>query len=231
MSIETNVQSLSPGSIIDMYEVDTGDYGQGILRYCAHANEKGEDIIWQGNVFYRFPVKVEGYKKSSKGTLARPTMTLANVGGMFSSYLRIFNYFLGAKITRKRTFVKYLDATNFVSGVNGSADPNTMFPNESYFVDRLVSETLEFIVLELAVSWDVTGVKLPLRQVIRDTCQWQYRGDECGYTGAPVAQIDDTPTGSMSLDRCSKRMSGCKLRWGTNNPLPASFFPAVGLIK
>lgn len=230
MTIETDLQSLSPGSVVDMYEIDTGDYGLGILRYSAYTNEKNEDIVWQGQTFVRFPVKVEGYKKSSQGTLPRPTMTIANIGGILGPFLKLFNSFLGAKVTRRRTLVKYLDAVNFVSGVNSSADPNSHFPNEIYFIDRKAGENPEAITLELAVAWDVTGVKLPLRQVIRDTCQWQYRDADCGYTGPAVAKIDDTPTIIMDEDRCSKHMTGCKLRWGANAQLPASFCPGVGLI-
>lgn len=230
MTIQTDLQSLTPGTIVDMYEMDASAYGLGILRYSAFANEKGLDIVWQGNVYVRFPISVEGYKKSSSGTLPRPTMTIGNVGGLISPLLRSRNSLLGSKVTRRRTLVKYLDATNFVSGVNASADINTHFPDEVYYVDRKAGENPETVTLELAVAWDVTGVKLPLRQVIRDTCQWEYRGHYCGYTGPAVAQIDDTPTANDVLDKCSKHMSGCKLRWGANAEIPASFYPAVGLI-
>lgn len=231
MTIQKDLQSLTPGTIIDMYEVDPSIYGLGLLRYSPFTNEKGEDIIWQGQVYYRMPVMVEGYKKTSQGTLARPTMTIANVGGMISAFLRTCNNLLGAKVTRRRTLARYLDAANFVSGVNVTADPNVRFPDEVYYIDRKAGENPQAVTLELAVSWDVTGVKLPLRQVIRDTCQWQYRDSDCGYSGPPVAKIDDTPTDDPILDRCSKHMTGCKLRWGANAQLPASFFPAVGLIK
>lgn len=229
--IQQDLQSLAPGSIVDMYEVDTGAYGLGILRYCAHVNELGTDIIWQGEVYNRFPVKVEGYKRNSQGTLARPTMTLANISGVLSPMLKLYNSFLGSKVTRKRTLAKYLDAVNFVGGVNTSADPNSHFEDEIYFVDRKAGENAESITLELSVAWDVTGVKIPLRQVIRDICQYEYRGPDCGYIGPAVAKIDNTPTTLLSEDRCSKGMVGCKLRFGSNSQLPASFFPAVGLIR
>lgn len=230
MTIQTDLQSLTPGSIVDMYEIDTGNYGLGKICYTPFSNEKGVGITWQGQFYTLFPVVVEGYKKSSQGTLARPTMTLANVGGLISPLLRAYNNLLGAKVTRKRTLVKYLDDVNFNEG-NGSADANTHFPDEIYFIDRKAGEHDEAITLELAVAWDVTGVKLPLRQVIRDVCQWQYRDADCGYSGPPVARIDDTPTSIQTEDKCGKHMSSCKLRWGDQAQLPASFFPAVGLIQ
>lgn len=231
MTIQTDLQSLTPGTIIDMYEVDATPYQLGTLRFSANVNEKNQDVVWQGYVYTRFPIKVEGYEKSSKGTLPRPIMTIANVGGVLSGVLRANNSLLGCKVTRRRTLARYLDAENFISGGNGSADPNTHFPDEVYYVDRKAGENTDRISLELAVAWDVTGIKLPLRQVIRDTCQWQYRDGNCGYAGGAVATIDDTPTTSLAADRCSKHETGCKLRWGANAQLPASFYPAVGLIR
>lgn len=233
MSIEADVQRLTPGTIIDLYEVDTGDYGQGVLRYSPFANEMNGDIVFNNQVYFRMPVKVEGFKKSSKGVLARPVMYIANIGGFMNSYLRVLDYLRGCKVTRIRTLSKYLDSVNFDSGYNPTADPTAIFPLEVYYIDRKSGENPEGIALELAVSWDVTGVMLPLRQVIRDTCQWQYRGVECGYQGPHVAKFDNTPLlpqDDPQLDACSKTMVGCKLRYG-NNPLPASFFPAVGLIR
>lgn len=230
MPIAADSQSLTPGSVIEMFEVDASAYLLGILRFTASTNEKGEDIVWQGNVYTRFPVKVEGYERSSKGTLPRPVMTLANVGGVLSALLRTHNTLLGSKVTRKQTLVKYLDAVNFVNG-NGKADPNSHYPDEVYYVDRKAGENPEAISLELAMAWDVSGTKLPLRQVIRDVCQWTYRDPDCSYTGPAVAKADDSPTTSLAEDRCSLHVTGCKLRFGANAPLPASFFPAVGLIR
>ena len=231
MSIQADLQSLNPGSVIDMFEVDATRYSLGFLRYCAHVNFNNTDIVWRGDVYVRFPVIASGFEKSSKGVLPRPVVTIANVGGLLAPLFRSNNNLLGCKVTRRRTLVKYLDAANFVGGVNPTADPNTFFPDEIFFIDRKAAETDEFISVELALAWDVTGVKLPLRQVIRDTCMWAYRGPDCSYTGAAVAKADDTPTAVLGEDKCSKRRSGCVLRFGVNGQLPASFYPAVGLLK
>lgn len=220
-----------------MYELDTGTYGLGIMCFSPYVNEMGLDLVWGGQPYIRYPIVVEGFKKTSKGTLPRPTMTVANLGGNISKLFKACNSFIGCKVTRKRTLVKYLDAVNFApvppatEGVNDYADPNTSLPEEVYYIDRKASENPSVISVELAVAWDVTGVKLPLRQVIRDTCVWEYRGEDCGYTGGPVADVDDIPTIFSSKDKCSRHMSGCKLRFGDNAQLPASFCPSVGLIR
>lgn len=229
MSIESEVQSLDPGSVIDLYEIDATPYDLGILRYCPSANESGQDIVWRGDIYYRFPIKISGFEKRSSGTLPRPTITASNSEGLLGSLLRATNNLLGCMVTKHRTFAKYLDAVNFANG-NSMADPNATFPDEIYYIDRKAAEKPDFVQLEMAVSWDVRGVQIPLRQVLRDTCTWEYRGGDCGYTGAPVADANDVPVTLMSQDKCSHHMSGCRLRYPAPMSLPASFFPSVGLV-
>src|SRR6185436_7754424 len=36
------------------------------------------------------------------------------------------------------------------------------------------------------------GVMLPRRQIIQNICTWRYRGSECGYTGAPLWDGNDS---------------------------------------
>jgi lambda family phage minor tail protein L len=227
----SNLQSLAPGTIVDMFSIDATAYGLGLLNYSPETNALGNDVVWQGVTYVRFPVIVDGYQKSSQGSLPRPTMTLGNVGGILSPLLKAYNSLLGCKVTRRRTLSKYLDPVNFSGGVNPTADPNSHFPDEAYFIDRKSGESALAIQFELAVAWDVTGVKLPLRQVIRDSCQYTYRSAECSYIGGAVAKVDDSATANIGEDRCSKTRVGCTLRFGVNNPLPASFFPSVGLIR
>jgi lambda family phage minor tail protein L len=130
---------------------------------------------------------------------------------------------VGAKFTRRRTFVKYLDAVNF-SGGNASADPNVFFADEIWYIDRKASENGIFIEFELASAMDLTNVKLPKRQVTQNICAWQYRSAECGYTGGPVATFMDVITTDSAQDVCGHRVSSCKLRFGNNASLPYGGF-------
>lgn len=63
-------------------------------------------------------------------------------------------------------------------------------------------------------------------------CPWGYRSPECGYTGGPVAKADDTPTSDPALDDCSHRVSGCRLRFGSDPAgLPFGGMPAAALVR
>ena len=231
MTIASDVQLLSPGDLIILFQLDATVLGDSIYHFHAGTNELKSNVIWQGVTYLAFPIEATGFDLSTKGTLPRPTVKIANITGLIGSMTRALGDLIGAKVTRKRTFVKYLDAVNFTGGVNASADPNTYFDDDIYFVNRKVSENRVFIEFELASTLDVEGTKLPRRQVMQNSCSWKYRSPECTYAGGPVADAKDALTSSMSVDTCGKRLTSCKLRFGTYAILPFGNFPGSGLLS
>jgi lambda family phage minor tail protein L len=229
--IESDVQKLNPGALVDLFELDPTAIGGTVVRWHAGVNGLGNDIVWQGHAYSRFPVEASGFLRTGKGTMPRPTIKVANVSGLIGALVRDLEDLLGSKVTRRRTFVKYLDAVNFPGGVNASADPNVGFPDEVWFVDRKATENGVFIEFELAAAFDVAGVMLPRRQAIQNVCTWRYRSAECGYAGGAVADQNDVATSDLSSDQCGKRLGSCKMRFGAFAELPAGLFPGVGLIR
>lgn len=229
--IESDVQKLAPGAIVDLFELDATALGGSVIRWHNGVNALGNDVVWQGNSYTRFPVEAGGFARSGQGSMPRPTMKVANVSGLVGALARELRDLCGAKVTRRRTFVKYLDAVNFPGGVNPQADPNVGFPNEVWFVDRKAAENGIYVEFELSAAFDVQGVKLPRRQCIQNVCTWMYRSAECGYAGGPVADKTDAPTSNPALDQCGKRLASCKLRFGQFEPLPIGSFPGVGLVR
>lgn len=221
--ISTDVQKLAAGSVIDLFEVDATNIGGSLLRWVNETNNLGADIVWQGNTYSRFPIEASGFAKSGRGTQPRPTLKASNAAGILGALVRDNEDLVGAKFTRRRTFVKYLDAVNF-SGGNASADPNVFFADEIWYIDRKASENGIFIEFELASAMDLTNVKLPKRQVTQNICAWQYRSAECSYTGGPVATFMDVITTDAAQDVCGHRVSSCKLRFGNNASLPYGGF-------
>jgi lambda family phage minor tail protein L len=231
MVIESDVQKLAPGAIVDLFELDATALGGSVLRWHNGVNSLGNDIVWQGNTYARLPVEAGGFARSGQGTMPRPTMKVGNTTGLVGALARELRDLCGTKVTRRRTFVKYLDAVNFPGGVNPQADPNVGFPNEVWFVDRKAAENGIYVEFELSAAFDVQGVKLPRRQCIQNVCQSAYRGPECGYAGVAMYTKDDLLTTNPALDQCAKRLSSCKKRFGEFGTLNTSAFPGVGLIR
>lgn len=236
-SIALDVQSLDPGALIELYELDTTRYAGGtIYRFHSDVNTLQTRVVWQGNTYQPFPIEVSGFETNGTGAPPRPRITLANISGYVGALAISLNDLVSCKLTRKRTFVKYLDAVNFTGGVNPTADINAHFPDEIFLIDRKVSENKVNVEFELASVLDMTGVFLPRRQVIANVCTWQYRSAECGYTGGPVANELDVKCAAIggtepdAHDKCSKHLHACEMRFG-NTPLPFGGFPAVGKIK
>lgn len=230
MALLADVQSLDPGKLISLFVLDATNLGDAIYRLHPGTNELKNPVVWQGNTYSPFPMEASGFEMGSQGTLPRPTMRVANITGVLGALVKSLDDLVGAKVTRKRTLVKYLDAVNFSGGTNPTADPNAEFPNEIFFINRKVNENKVFIEFELASAMEVQGIKLPRRQIIQNICAWEYRSAECTYAGGAVANANDVPTSDINLDACGKKLTSCKLRFGTNNPLPYGGFPGAGLL-
>jgi lambda family phage minor tail protein L len=228
MSIQSEIQSLSPSALIELFQLDLTPQGGEILYFHAGTNQLMSDVTWAGQVYSRYPITATGFKKSATGALPRPTLSVSNIGGYMGALARQYNGFRSCKLTRIRTFARYLDAVNFTAG-NPQADSTQALPNEIWYVDRKSAENGQIMSFELSSALDLVGVRVPARQFIQNCCTWVYRGADCGYTGGPVADANGNPTLDPSADSCGKCLSDCKLRFGANAILPYGGFPGSGL--
>jgi lambda family phage minor tail protein L len=188
------------------------------------------DIVWQGITYPRFPIEVKGFEKSGRGALPQPKARVSNTGGLIGALCREYQDLIGTRVTRKRTFLKYLDAVNFPGGVNPTANPAMAFMDEVWYVSRKSREEAVIIEFELKAAFDVSNKKLPGRQFVR-ICRWKYRGPYCTYSGPPVADVYDQPTTDPAEDRCGKRVPSCQLRFGEDSRLPHGGFPGAGMVR
>jgi lambda family phage minor tail protein L len=230
MSIYTEIQKLQPSAIIELFEVDLTAIGGDVYYFHGGTNQLGQQLVWQGNTYRPWPMSGSGFDYNGNGQLPRPKILLSNVNGLITALILDFNDLIGAKFTRRRTLLKFLDAVNFPGGVNPTADPDAHFSDEIYFIDRKAREDKNAVEFELTAAFDVSGVQLPRRQVIQSLCTWKYRGAECGYAGTNYFKADDSETLLQSQDVCGKRVSSCKVRFGANNTLPYGGFPGAGLV-
>lgn len=230
MSIRADSQILEPGFRVRLCKLDASSINIGAGTLLFHPYPEEGSIIWQGEEYSPWPVTIEGLSKTGDRP-PTPKLTVANVNGSITALCLQFDDLIGAVVTMKSTLTKYLDAVNFPGGVNPTADPGEHFPDEVWYLDRKEHEDYTVVQWSLASALDFNGVVLPSRIIVANQCQWMYRSAECGYAGPPVAKLDDTPTADANLDNCSRKVSGCKLRFGENGELPFGSFPASGLIR
>ena len=229
-----DLAAIAPSAIIELFEMTLDSTLHGSTdtyrwHNGANANVSG-NIVWNGNSYVRLPIKAEGFEYSNTGTLPRPTLTISNLDGVMTTLLLLVNATTagndlgGATVKRIRTLKKYLDG-------EAAADPHAKFPDEIWYVDRKASENRDSVSFELASKFDLAGVMIPKRQIIANICQWKYRSTECGYTGSNYWNVNDQAVGTLAEDKCGKRLSSCKLRFGATAELPFGSFPGAGLTQ
>lgn len=233
MSLSEDVQKFSPGNLVTLYALDCTEIGGDFLRFTPGI-DGDNSVEWNGDTYAPIPVEVSGFETNMSGTLPSPRLKVLNVPSLQAGVIA-HNGFIGAKFYRTRTFRHYLD--------NGDTpDPTAHFPIDIFIVDRKIAQNKIFIEWELAASIDQQGKKIPGRQIIRDFCTHIYRRYDpntglfdytkatCPYSGSPCFGVNDAPV-EPAQDRCGKRLSSCRIRFGQNAELPTRAFPGVAQIR
>ena len=118
--IISDINGLEPGELVDLFELDLSSGSAAasvnIFRWHAGQNENLQEIVWQGNRYSAFPIEASGFEWSGKGAIPRPSLTVANITTLLTSVINSYDDLVGAKVTRKRTFAKYLDSYCYTGG-------------------------------------------------------------------------------------------------------------------
>ncbi len=167
----SELQKQNPSAIIELFILELSSVIHGastVYRFHAGASQNANgSIVFAGQAYTKMPIEAEGFEYNGK-QLPRPKLRISNILGTITTLLLTLPMGLeGAKVTRRRTLLRYLDAVNF-SGGNSPYTPDTsaLFPDEIYVIDRKSVETREIVEFELAAKIDVMGVRLPKRQVL-----------------------------------------------------------------
>ena len=224
IDLSSVVGSISSSLIKDYAEVNPSlpnfeDSKDNILRFHNNIRVFNSYIFWQGKTFFPAPIQAEGYEISSRGILPTPRLSMSSqsdqeteILSLIRRAIRKYGDIVGAKVTRIRTYAKFLDKNNFADiakydGTDGSylsafpegyePDPYAELPRDIFFIERKASESKTAIVYELSSSLDVEGIKLPRRTVQSKKCGFAYRGCGCFYESAENALFDSSTPNIM----------------------------------
>lgn len=233
--VERELHSLEPSAIIELFQLHLTAAVNGVdTVYYFHAgtNQVSEAIVFDGDTYSAVPIEVDGFEVTTKGTLPRPSMKIANANGAITALLNAYNP-LRAEVRRIRTCKKFLDG-------EAAADPTAVFNGgfESWYIDRVATENPQVVEFELVGKLDLTNLRLPARQVV-EHCPWIYKGAECGYVPKKGRTFDlnNEPT-DLAGDQCAKNLKACELRFPKGDPcgigpdgklLPFGGFPGARL--
>lgn len=219
--IPQNIGTLEVDAIIPLFELSNFNLlspGE-TLKFCNYTG-----VIFEGEEYLAIGVESSGWDIVGQGALANPSLKVSNVGRVISDWLYKVknepNYRLeGSTVTRTLTQKKFLD------GQSNENDAVKSFTPDIFILDQVPAETYQAVEFRLATPFDIEGLTLPSRPALR-SCSWIYRSSECSYTGSYFT-LQNQPTLDKSKDQCSKALSSCECRFGTNSVLPIGAFPGL----
>ena len=231
VKIKEDIQSLTPNSeLVDLYTLDATSLGGSIYRFTPMTND-GSSVYFGGIEYSQLPVEFEGWEIPGDGRMPRPKMRVANVNLTFVAFVNSYRDGIGAKVTRMRTFKKYIDG-------EAGADSSAEFPRDIFYIEQKTTQNKHFIEWELISPFDIGNRQLPKNQVI-PYCQHRYRIYDgglvytyatCPYTGSNYFKRDGA-VATISTDVCGKKLSDCQLRYPNKSDiLPFKGFPLIGLL-
>ena len=186
--IASSLIDLQPTAIVEFFELEFNTVDKPNEKKYFHGGGLFEQPIkWKGIEYLLIPVESEGFEVTANGQLPRPKIRISNKGYFFTSLLLNNHDFQFAKLTRRRTFVKYLDDANFDGGNPwGQADPSAELSNDTFVIGQKTAENKLFIELELTSPLDLENFEVNSRLLMSRYCSWYYRGNGCNYAGPPI---------------------------------------------
>lgn len=240
-TIQETIQSLTPGPYVELYSLDTGPLTNingtpngGQVFYWTPGPLGGADVVFNGVSYTPLPIQLNGLLTTGQGKPPTPSLSISLIGGIV---LGIANFagtdLLGAKITRMRTFERYLDGQPL-------ADPTAFLGPDIFYIDQKTHQDRQMVQFALSIVYDQLGRQFPGRQVFRDACTRSYRFYDsslnngtggfvygsCPYAGSAYYNAQGQSVSTPQGDSCGKRLSDCQLRF-PNQDLPTWAFPGV----
>lgn len=184
---EINDQTLGNNEgLVNLYDLTLGG-----TTYYFHGEDTNGALYFKENNYYAFPMLLEGIEVTGDGAQVRPTLTLPNVNSLFkdpetSDYIQIdrLEDLVGGKVTRHQTLSKYVGIGENIAPENTNGYE---LPKATYIIDRVASKNRLMIQLELASPFDLSGVRVPSRQVTGKYCVWYYKGYDFSNTNVRSA--------------------------------------------
>lgn len=235
MTVAAEVQKLNADAKVKLYILDTTNIGgDTIFRFTHSSNDSGH-VNYDGHQYVAIDMVATGFSWDSQGAFPRPRIQVSNINGLLSTAVIELGDLVGANFTRIVTFKQFLD-----DGDN--PDVGEIFPPDYYQIEQKTQHNRKFIEWSLSPIIDQTGRQIPGRIMLQDICSFVYRAydaetDSFITTNAtcPYGTVDPGPdyfnendgSTTKANDQCSKRLSGCKKRYGNHGVLPFGGFPGI----
>lgn len=185
MSLIAALTTLTPGTLVHMYEIEKAD--GSFIRFSSYNHANNNPIQMydyndnaQLNTYYTLPIHADGFEKNQSGAIARPKINISTATDSTNPEVSFkkavgtdFHSLLGKKVIRRTTMEKYLKGG---SADTGAGSQPIEFSREVWIIDKVSSEDAMSIEFELNSPFDLDGVLVPKRTIVGNGCAWEYQG-------------------------------------------------------
>ena len=173
MTSTINKETLKPATypLIELFELDTRycDATNGLVYYFTpmtdyigpHTGQPEDYVKYGGVVYTPFPIQSKGWEYTFDGAPPKPKLVVSNVTKFLQAAVNQLGDLVGAKVTRTRTFMNFLDG-------EADADSGQHFPRDIFYIDQKMAHNKSVIEWALISSVERGGVQLPLRQILQE---------------------------------------------------------------
>lgn len=160
MTIRQEIQKPAPDSIVELFELDCTALGGSIFRFSPHVSERYTSVTFNNKTWQAMPITCTGFSYSTSEAPAKPTIAVSNISKVLLASVIGLGDIVGAKLTRYRTFRRYL---------GDGAEPNgaAFLPVDIFYVERKVAHNKFSITWQLTSELDKINQKLPKRLFLK----------------------------------------------------------------
>lgn len=141
----SNTAAVLP-AYVELYVIDLTRIGGVVYRLTP-----GPNVQYGYQPYSTYPIKMSNITRSDTPT--RPTLEIDNLNKLLLSEVISLGDLVGAKVTRIRTFEKYLDT--------GSNPDQSAALFEHYYINQKTNHTPTAITFELVDALELTDGQLP----------------------------------------------------------------------
>ncbi len=161
---KTQKQELG-SAIVSLFEIAISDVDT--IYFYNGLDSDMLSVEFDGNTYTPIPILLDGIDIESAGTYARPLLTIGNITSVLSGSLldgQSYEDLIGKRMVRRLTLAEYLSIGSSIE-----------YPQSVYTIDRVKEKNAISVTFELAAPFDLQGIKLPFRTVLKDVCPWKYK--------------------------------------------------------
>ena len=147
-------------ALVTLFILDGSAFGGTVFRFTNNPSASGGPIQFGGAFYQPIPIMAEGFDITATGTMAKPTLSLGNVGKVVQAQMMQHGDLVGWKLSRIRTYEKFLDG-------KPEANPGACIGPEAWLVEKLVMRSAMGIQWQLTTSLDRMAFKTG-RQILKD---------------------------------------------------------------